>query len=359
MKKLLLLILFTCVSYSAFSVAIVSQKDWRWRKDDGDEATATWSAEEDEAVAKSICENETVRLRMSFLIDPGTGAPNGWPGYSASFDYRISYSTDPNGTFTRISQPSLSEGTEHFMLWGSNFVSNESTNGQLSTAAVEELAYVQGQEVDSNRTSNVVFNTPIESSSVTEYEWIFQPTEFAEATTYYFKLEGLNGYADLPSLIYNPLTTVSLNGSTLTADNGSATYQWVDCDNEYQPIDGETNQTFTPLISGNYAVIATQDGCEKLSVCTAVDVTVTGIHDNASTSTMLVHPNPSNGNFVLETDKTVTIEIYSPAGQVVFNKTVEKGSHSINLDTAGTGVYFMTTTDANGNRTSQKIVLSK
>jgi PKD repeat protein len=75
----------------------------------------------------------------------------------------------------------------------------------------------------------------------------------------------------------NALTLgVTSNGDTLTADRSlpGTTYQWVDCDNGNATIDGETNQSFTPALSGNYACIINTNGCEGLSVCTAVTVCV-------------------------------------------------------------------------------------
>lgn len=364
MKKLLLLVLFTCTSYAAFSTATVSQRDWRWRKDDGDEATATWSETEDQALSKSFCADETFRLRMSFFVESTTGAPAGIP-YTFNNNFRISYATDVNGTFTPISAPSASGGV-HFVLSGSTLLSSgTSTTKQLSTTDNEGVGFIPGTVIDSNTTNNIGFTTPNGSNSVQEFEWLIAPTENAQAQTYYFKLTGLNGtYATLPSLTITNVTsaidnTVSLNNETLTAANASATYQWVDC-NSGEEISGETDQSYTPTESGSYAVIVTDAACgHRKSVCTDVTVTVTGINNSADASTMLVHPNPSNGNFVFEATKTVTLEIYSPAGQLVFNKTLEAGSHPINLDAAGTGIYFLTATDANGNRTSQKIVLSK
>ncbi len=60
-------------------------------------------------------------------------------------------------------------------------------------------------------------------------------------------------------------TTVSNDGSVLTANHADAVYQWVDVDNAYATIDGATNQTFSPSEGGNYAVEITFDGCTDMS----------------------------------------------------------------------------------------------
>ena len=68
----------------------------------------------------------------------------------------------------------------------------------------------------------------------------------------------------------NAFTTgVTVNGGTLTADRdlSGTTYQWVDCDNGNIEIIGETNQSFTPVQDGNYAVVLTTNGCQDISDC--------------------------------------------------------------------------------------------
>ncbi len=66
---------------------------------------------------------------------------------------------------------------------------------------------------------------------------------------------------------------VTQNANVLTADQASATYQWLDCNNTYSPIPNATNQTFTPSITGNYAVEITLNGCSDTSACFLVDYT--------------------------------------------------------------------------------------
>jgi len=60
--------------------------------------------------------------------------------------------------------------------------------------------------------------------------------------------------------IYN---VAYLSGSTVsTYDNfGSYGVQWVDCDNNYAIISGETSVNYTPAISGSYAAILTSPSC--------------------------------------------------------------------------------------------------
>lgn len=84
-------------------------------------------------------------------------------------------------------------------------------------------------------------------------------------------------YVSDASAIFNfactPVVNVDVtqSGNQLTADLNSATYQWVDCNDNYSAILGETNQSFTPTITGNYAVSISVAG-----ECGATDTQISG-----------------------------------------------------------------------------------
>lgn len=124
-------------------------------------------------------------------------------------------------------------------------------------------------------------------------------------------------------------------GSLLTADASGATYQWLDCNNGYALVNGETNQTFTPTITGNYAVEITENGCVDTSACFLVDYT--GL-DNLSSASVLVYPNPSiDGHFHIEFDGKITaVVLYDLLGRIIevpFN--AEQGTLDASLLEAG------------------------
>ncbi len=67
-------------------------------------------------------------------------------------------------------------------------------------------------------------------------------------------------YIDCQSYINND---VLQTGATLIAEFGGISYQWLDCNNNFSPIPGATNQAFTATSEGNYAVkITFSDLCE-------------------------------------------------------------------------------------------------
>ncbi len=92
--------------------------------------------------------------------------------------------------------------------------------------------------------------------------------------------------------------TTSLFGLTITAMNANATYQWLSCDSSFKAIAGETNQTFTATVNGNYAVVVTENGCADTSAC--VPITTVGIAKNDFGSSLRVYPNPTEGDFYVD-----------------------------------------------------------
>ena len=60
---------------------------------------------------------------------------------------------------------------------------------------------------------------------------------------------------------------VEQEGGTLTAVDAGGPWQWLDCNNGFAPVDGATEQSFTPAVSGSYALAIEADGCTALSDC--------------------------------------------------------------------------------------------
>jgi len=85
---------------------------------------------------------------------------------------------------------------------------------------------------------------------------------------------------------------VTQDAGTLTCETAGS-YQWINCaDNSIIP--GETASSFSPGISGEYAVILTQGGCSDTSTC--YPLTSTGFDENMFQD-YRVYPNPAH-NYV-------------------------------------------------------------
>jgi Leucine-rich repeat (LRR) protein len=108
-----------------------------------------------------------------------------------------------------------------------------------------------------------------------QFSWINGMTYLASANNQVYTIT--NGSVDgSDSTIYLNLTivpfstNVSQSGVVLTAAQAGASYQWLDCDNNYAIIGGATDQSFTPAVTGNYSVEITTSACSDTSACYSV-----------------------------------------------------------------------------------------
>lgn len=92
--------------------------------------------------------------------------------------------------------------------------------------------------------------------------------------------------------------SVSNNASTLSANANGATFQWLDCDDNYSVISGETNQSFTANASGNYAVEIIKNGCIDTSAC--FSIIGVGVDENPFEADFSVYPNPTSGEVTID-----------------------------------------------------------
>jgi len=91
-------------------------------------------------------------------------------------------------------------------------------------------------------------------------------------------------------------TNVVLSGPTIYSLASGASYQWLNCNIGFAAIDNETNQSYTPSVNGNYAVIVSQNGCSDTSECIAI---YTGIEE-VDNSGIEFYPNPTQGEIIVD-----------------------------------------------------------
>ncbi len=132
-------------------------------------------------------------------------------------------------------------------------------------------------------------------------------------------------------------TTITESSGVLTATQNGATYQWIQCPSTL--ISGETNQSFTPTVAGDYKVDITLNGCTVTSNC--LTVTTLGTTDFDSTS-FNYYPNPTNGilnvNYASEISK---IEVSNILGQEVMVKNINAKEGQIDMQFLPSGTYLV------------------
>jgi endoglucanase len=118
--------------------------------------------------------------------------------------------------------------------------------------------------------------------------------------------------------INNANTSVLSRGDTLIATVASVLYQWLNCNSNNEIIAGATSQDYIPLQSGDYALAVTENNCTDTSNC--YHVIVTGIKNTSTAHKIIIYPNPSTGEFVIdlpEVNKELNVEVVNALGQSI------------------------------------------
>ena len=134
--------------------------------------------------------------------------------------------------------------------------------------------------------------------------------------------------------------TVTFNASPteLVANQSGATYQWIDCNNNNQPITGETGQHFAPTEIGYYAVIITMNGCSVTSTC--MHITNVSVEENGLTDLINIYPNPVSDIIHFESEANLLITIISLEGKIISRHQLINKSSYLNVSDLTTGVYI-------------------
>ncbi len=166
-------------------------------------------------------------------------------------------------------------------------------------------------------------------------------------TAFLQSVDGCDSTVNLMLTVETIDNSVTNVGGVLSANESGASYQWVNCDAGNQPIVGATNQDFTPLVTGNYAVIITVNGCEELSNCE--NVVVNGLEE-LTTNTSFVFPNPVIDLFEIKQKEGFgdisSITLLDSKGKVV--QLISPTDQFTDISRLESGVYFLKIVHASG-----------
>ena len=180
------------------------------------------------------------------------------------------------------------------------------------------------------------------------YTWIDGNTYNTSNNTATYTLINTAG---CDSIVTLDLTIINLNAVVIVVDDstlqaqsvGAGTiYQWVDCNNNFVPIVGETNATFTTQNSGDYAVEVTLNDCSAISSCVTINSTV-GIDDFDTQYGIDLFPNPTTDELTisLEGVDVVDIVIVDIQGKVLLQQSGLFDQDRINISGYVSGNYFV------------------
>jgi hypothetical protein len=153
-------------------------------------------------------------------------------------------------------------------------------------------------------------------------------------------IAGCDSTLTIDLTIVSPNVTTSVTGMTAMASATGVTYQWLDCDNNFAPIAGAVNQSFTATTDGNYAVEINQNGCIDTSACALLSTV--GLNE-LNAAAISVYPNPSNGQYSISGIVLGSqLRLINAAGQVVFKiDNVNAQTLEMNVVHLESGVYFL------------------
>lgn len=110
--------------------------------------------------------------------------------------------------------------------------------------------------------------------------------------------------------------SVVQNGITLEANQTGTSYQWIDCSTG-NAISGETNNTFTPTVDGEYKVVITDGLCIDTSAC----FTFSGLSIDEKTGEQIsVYPNPTSDILTISFMNQIdVVNVYSIDGKLILS----------------------------------------
>lgn len=332
MKKLLLLITVMGTIHSSF--AFTQQGSYRWRNDDGGEATATWKAPENTPIVINS-PSETLRLRIESTESFGYNAPNNVNlEYSDDGITFTTLGTDPAAAFLYQSSTQVADGT--------------ATTDQLVTSAgANVIPFIPGQVLSSppNVSTSLIFQQ-------TEYEYVFRPgAGIASGTIYTFRSVDQGFLVDEFGMLATATTAsalpVSLLAFTASLENGSVHLHWktaTEHNNDrfdvMQSADGKTWRCIATRKSTGNTVGSSYDAYDsepngisfyRLDQYDANGtVTHSGVRSVQSKTRMpevSLFPNPMTGNSLtvhvpISGKAQVAAALYSATGAVVYRATV-------------------------------------
>ncbi|MEZ4924681.1 MAG: hypothetical protein R3A50_00280 [Saprospiraceae bacterium] len=129
-------------------------------------------------------------------------------------------------------------------------------------------------------------------------------------------------------VIPNPTVSIFLDNGTLTAVSSAGNFQWIDC-GAGSEIPGETGASFTPLVSGQYAVgVTSSAGCIAMSDC--ISVTISGTVQPQWQQSWQLAPNPAKEESMIVFGEMLvsdlSLQIYDATGKLLEQQIVPTGT---------------------------------
>jgi hypothetical protein len=121
-------------------------------------------------------------------------------------------------------------------------------------------------------------------------------------------------------------------------------------------LSGQTGQTYSPSVNGNYYVIYTDAiGCQSSS--DTLNVNFVGIEQYSQQGNISVSPNPSKGIIKISGSNILRIDVYNPEGQLLLSDATPHNEEALlDLSNLKPGLYFLAVS-TNLSRTVLRLIM--
>ncbi len=129
-------------------------------------------------------------------------------------------------------------------------------------------------------------------------------------------------------------------GQTIYAvDTTAENYQWYNCTTN-QIIPDENGFSFTPIVSGEYALIVANGSCVDTSTC--VNMLIVNVDGLKNSQYYKIYPNPSKGNYFIDINNvtSASIKVYDCLGRLLFNEH-NVTNYKLDLNGYSNGIYVV------------------
>lgn len=333
----------------------------------------------DATIQQPLCSNDLGSIQSNIITGVG---PYMYSWSNGSIQSNISNLTPGNYLLDILDLGTGCSTNQSYTITAPAPLSNTINLSNCNSVSYQGITYNQSgthsvvltsaQGCDSTITLNVTIHGSQETidtiNSCADYSWI-NGTTYTEsnntATMLFTSSNGCDSLVRLHLTVTKITSGVTVSNGTISANYTNGTYQWLECNGAVKtPIAGETGISYSPSVSGSYAVEINHNGCTRTSLCfnvTAADqgggnTSLEWIDENI----FQVYPNPTNGIITITStlgNDEYSIQILNSVGQKIHINTEHTNNNTqIDLSNYKSGIYFIEVSTAQKKTVLKKVI---
>jgi hypothetical protein len=149
--------------------------------------------------------------------------------------------------------------------------------------------------------------------------------------------------------VIDPVAEVIVAGDLLTSSASVGVYQWLDCENNFEPLPDESNDTLVVTSPGIYALAYGVGDCIDTSACYLV--APTGIKAKEPNQEIRIFPNPVSSCLFIQSHDGMPVKdvsLRNAMGEIMYTQRQVDAATCVDLTAYGPGLYVLEMSLANG-----------